>query len=102
MTQYFKVYLTSRTGKISKRIAKDKAEVMRILEQAKKEGFVSYTVSKRIKPKTDVTIGYGAFYKECKVTFVENLDIDWRVVGSNVVDWDKYQDAQKSKKGEER
>lgn len=102
MTSYFKVYLTSKTGKISKRIAKDKAEVMRILEQAKKEGFLSYTVSKRIKPKTDVAIGTGAFYKECSVRFVENLDIDWRVVGQNVVDWDKYQDAQKSKKGEVR
>lgn len=102
MTSYFKVYLTSKTGKVSKRIAKDKAEVMRILEQAKKEGFVSYTVSKRIKPKTDVVIGTGAFYRECKVRFVENLDIDWRVVGSNVVNWDKYQDAQKSKKGEDR
>lgn len=99
MTSYFKVYLTSKTGKVSKRIAKDKAEVMRILEQAKKEGFVSYTVSKRIKPKTDVAIGTGAFYKECKVRFVENLDIDWRVVGQNVVDWDKYK---KAKEGENR
>ena len=102
MTSYFKVYLTSKTGKISKRIAKDKTEVMRILEQAKKEGFVSYTVSKRIKPKTDVAIGTGAFYKECTVRFVESLDIDWRVVGQNVVNWDKYQNAQKSKKGEGR
>lgn len=93
MTQYFKVYLTSRTGKISKRIAKDKAEVMEILKKAKKEGFLSYTVSKRIKPKTDVAIGYGAFYKECKVRFVENLEVDWRVVGQNVVDWNKYKKA---------
>ncbi len=31
MTSYFKVYLTSKKGKISKRIAKDKAEVMIIL-----------------------------------------------------------------------
>lgn len=99
MTQYFKIYLTSRTGKISKRIAKDKAEVMEILKKAKKEGFLSYTVSKRIKPKTDVAIGYGAFYKECKVTFVDRLDIDWRVVGQNVVDWDKYK---KAKEDEER
>lgn len=99
MTSYFKVYLTSKKGKISKRIAKDKAEVMRILEQAKKEGFLSYTVSKRIKPKTDVAIGTGAFYKECTVRFVENLDIDWRIVGGNVVNWDKYK---KAKEGEER
>ena len=99
MTNYFKVYLTSKTGKVSKRIAKDKAEVMEILKQAKKEGFIDYSVVKRIKPKTDIAIGYGAFYKECKVTFVDRLDVDWRVVGENVVDWNKYK---KAKEGEER
>lgn len=99
MTNYFKVYLTSKTGKVSKRIAKDKAEVMEILKQARKEGFIDYSVVKRIKPKTDIAIGYGAFYKECKVTFVDRLDVDWRVVGQNVVDWDKYK---KAKEGEER
>lgn len=99
MTSYFKVYLTSKNRKVSKRIAKDKTEVMRILEQAKKEGFLSYTVSKRIKPKTDVAIGAGAFYRECSVKFVEDLEVDWRVVGQNVVDWDKYK---KAKGGEEK
>ena len=99
MTNYFKVYLTSKTGKVSKRIAKDKAEVMEILKQARKEGFIDYSVVKRIKPKTDIAIGYGAFYKECKVTFVDRLDVDWRVVGENVVDWNKYK---KAKEGEER
>ena len=39
MTQYFKVYLTSKTGKISKRTAKDKAKVMEILKKAKKKAF---------------------------------------------------------------
>ena len=99
MTNYFKVYLTSKTGKVSKRIAKDKAEVMEILKQAKKEGFTDYSVVKRIKPRTDIAIGYGAFYKECKVTFVDRLDVDWRVVGQNVVDWDKFK---KQLEGEER
>ena len=99
MTSYFKVYLTSKKGKISKRIAKDKAEVMRILEQAKKEGFLSYTVSKRIKPKTDVVIGTGAFFRECKVRFVENLDVDWRVVGQNVVNWDIYKNSKRNQEG---
>ena len=99
MTQYFKVYLTSRTGKISKRTAKDKAEVMEILKKAKKEGFLEYSVIKRIKPNTDIPIGSGAFYKECKVTFVDRLEVDWRVVGQNVVDWDKFK---KQLEGEER
>ena len=98
MTNYFKVYLGSKKG-ITKRIAKTKAEVLEILEQAKKEGFIDYTVIKRIKPNTDVPIGHGMFYKECKVSFVESLDTDWRIVGANVVDWDKYK---KAKEGEER
>ena len=99
MTQYFKVYLTSKTGKISKRIAKDKAEVMEILKKAKKEGFSEYSVAKRIKPNTDIPIGAGTFYTECRVTFVENLEVDWRVVGHNVVDWDKFK---KHIEGEEK
>ena len=93
MTNYFKVYLTSKTGKISKRIAKDKTEVIEILKQARKEGFIDYSVVKRIKPKTDIPIGSGTFYTECRVTFVENLEVDWRVVGQNVVNWDKYKKA---------
>ena len=99
MTQYFKVYLTSKTGKISKRTAKDKTEVMEILKKAKKEGFLEYSVVKRIKPNTDIPIGSGTFYTECRVTFVENLEVDWRVVGQNVVNWDKFK---KHLEGEER
>lgn len=98
MTNYFKVYLGSKKG-ITKRIAKTKAEVMKILEQAKKEGFKNYIVIKRIKPNTDITIGQGSFTRECKVSFIEDLDTDWRIVGANVVDWDKYK---KAKEGEER
>lgn len=98
MTNYFKVYLGSRKG-ITKKIAKTKAEVMEILEQAKKEGYINYTVIKRIKPNTDVPIGQGNFIKECKVSYVDGLDTDWRIVGANVVDWDKYK---KAKEGEER
>ena len=99
MTQYFKVYLTSKTGKTSKRIAKDKAKVMEILKKAKKEGFLEYSVVKRIKPNTDIPIGSGTFYTECRLTFVENLEVDWRVVGQNVVNWDKFK---KYLEGEER
>ena len=46
-----------------------------------------------MKPNTDIPIGSGTFYTECRVTFVENLEVDWRVVGQNVVDWDKYKKA---------
>ena len=98
MTNYFKVYLKSKRG-TQKVIAKNKAEVIKILNQANKEGFVSYLIIKRIKPNTDVPIARGDFSKECKVVYVDGLDTDWRVVGANVVNWDKYK---KAKEDEER
>lgn len=98
MTNYFKVYLTSKNGRI-KVIAKNKAQVINILNQANKEGFMSYLIIKRIKPSTDVPIARGDFSKECKVVYVDGLDTDWRVVGANVVNWDKYK---KAKEDEER
>ncbi len=97
MTNYFKVYLGSKNG-ITKKIAKNKAEVMEILEQSKKEGYMNYTVIKRIKPNTDVPIGYGSFTKECKVSFVDNLETDWRVVGTNVVDYKKYKEIEEEER----
>lgn len=98
MTNYFKVYLTSKKSRQCV-IAKNKAEVINILNQANKEGFMSYLIIKRIKPSTDVPITRGNFSKECKVVYVDGLDTDWRVVGANVVNWDKYK---KAKEGEER
>lgn len=98
MTNYFKVYLTSKKSRQCV-IAKNKAEVINILNQANKEGFMSYLIIKRIKPNTDVPIARGDFSKECKVVYVDGLDTDWRVVGANVVDWDKYK---KAKEDEER
>lgn len=98
MTNYFKVYLKGNKG-YQKVIAKNKAEVIKILNQAKKEGYMSYLIIKRIKPSTDVPIERGDFSKECKVVYVDGLDIDWRVVGANVVNWDKYK---KAKEDEER
>ena len=98
MTNYFKVYLTSKKSRQCI-IVKNKAEVIKILNQANKEGFMSYLIIKRIKPSTDVPIARGDFSKECKVVYVEGLDTDWRIVGANVVDWNKYK---KAKGDEER
>lgn len=98
MTNYFKVYLTSKKSRQCM-IAKNKAQVINILNNANKEGFMSYLIIKRIKPSTDVPIARGDFSKECKVVYVDGLDTDWRVVGANVVDWDK---CKKAKEGEER
>lgn len=98
MTNYFKVYLTSKKSRQCI-IAKNKAQVINILNQANKEGYMSYLIIKRIKPNTDVPIARGDFSKECKVVYVDGLDTDWRVVGANVVNWDKYK---KAKEDEER
>ena len=61
--------------------------------------FIYFYIIKRIKPSTDVPIARGDFSKECKVVYVDGLDTDWRVVGANVVNWDKYK---KAKEDEER
>ena len=98
MTNYFKIYLTSTKGRQCV-VAKNKAGVINVLNNANKEGFISYLIIKRIKPSTDVPIARGDFSKECKVTYVDGLDTDWRIVGANVVNWDKYK---KAKEGEER
>ena len=98
MTNYFKVYLTSKKSRQCI-IAKNKAEVIRILNQANKEGFMSYLIIKRIKPNTDVPIARGNFSKECKVVYVDGLDTDGRIVGANGMNWDKYK---KAKEDEER
>ena len=97
MTNYFKVYLTSKNGRI-KVIAKNKAEVIKILNQAQKEGYMSYLIIKRIKPPTDVTIARGNFSKECKVVYVDELDTDWRVVGANVVNYSKYKENEEEER----
>lgn len=97
MTNYFKVYLTSTKGRQCV-VARNKAGVINVLNNANKEGFISYLIIKRIKD-TDIPIARGNFSKECKVTYVDGLDTDWRIVGANVVDWDKYK---KAKEGEER
>ena len=97
MTNYFKVYLTSKNGR-QKVIAKNKAEVIKILNQAQKEEYMSYLIIKRIKPSTDVSIARGNFSKECKVTYVDGLDTDWRVVGANVVNYSKYKENEEEER----
>ena len=96
-TNYFKVYLTSKKSRQCV-IAKNKAEVLKILNQANKDGFMSYLIIKRIKPSTDVPIARGNFSKECKVTYVEGLDTDWRVVGANVVNYSRYKENEEEER----
>ena len=97
MTNYFKVYLTSKKSRQCV-IAKNKAQVINILNQENKEGFMSYLIIKRIKPSTDIPIARGDFSKECKVTYVDGLDTDWRVVGANVVNYSKYKENEEEER----
>lgn len=97
MTNYFKIYLTSTKGKQCV-VARNKAGVLNVLNNAQREGFRSYLIIKRVKD-TDIPIARGDFSKECKVKYVDELDTDWRIVGANLVDWDKYK---KAKEDEER
>ena len=57
MTNYFKVYLTSTKGRQCV-VARNKAGVINVLNNANKEGFISYLIIKRIKD-TDVPIARG-------------------------------------------
>ena len=97
MTNYYKVYLTSTKGRQCV-VAKNKAGVINVLNNAVKEHYLSYIIIKCIKG-TDIPISRGNLYKECKVKYVDGLDTDWRIVGNMVVNWDKYK---KEKEGEER
>lgn len=98
MINYFKVYLTSTKGRQCV-VAKNKIGVINVLNNAIKEHYLSYLIIKCIEGNTDIPIARGNLYKECKVKYVEGLDTDWRIVGANVVNWDKYK---KAKEGEER
>ena len=98
MTNYFKIYLTGRKGR-EEYVLKKKEDVIELIQKANKAGYISYLIIKRIKQGTDVLIARGNFSKECKVVYVDGLDIDWRIVGANVVNWDKYK---KVKEDEER
>lgn len=99
MTNYFKVYIKPKDKGYKKIIVKSSDEVRSVLQEAQKRNFEKYLVIKRIKQSTDIPVAQGLFSKECKVVYVDGLDIDWRVVGDNVVDFDKYK---KAKEGEER
>ena len=96
MTNYFKVYLISTKGRQCV-VAKNKAGVINVLNNAIKEHYLSYLIVKCIKG-TDIPIARGNLYKECKVKYVEGLDTDWRIVGANVVNYSKYKENEEEER----
>ena len=102
MTNYFKVYLKSRKGRMIKEIAKTPEEVIKILKRGKKMHYEKYYVIKRVKNRADVPMASGYFSDECQVVEVEDLNVDYRIVGHNVVIYDKYIQAKKERQENER
>ena len=92
MNKFFKVYLKEKDKGWKRKDIKTSSEVKEILRKAQEDGYERYLIVKRIEQQTDIPIAHGFFSKECKVVEVDNLDVDWRVVGTNVVLWDKYKE----------
>lgn len=99
MTNYFKVYLKPLDGGWERTDVKTSKEVRKILQRGLNDDYERFLVIKSLENRADVIIAGGCYSKKCKVVYVDGLDTDWRIVGANVVDWDKYK---KFKEGEER
>jgi hypothetical protein len=98
MTNYFKVYIETKGKKRRCAKVKTSKEVLKLLNIAQSRGYEKYSVVKRIKQSTDVPIAMGKpFLKECKIVYVDGLDVDWRVVGNRVVNYDKYKEMEEGR-----
>lgn len=98
MTNYYIVRVKPRKSSWKIKKVKTAEEAQEILKKAKSLHYERYTVSKRLKnPSTDVPLVSGYFSDECQVVEVEDLEVDYRIVGQNVVIYDKYIKAQKEK-----
>lgn len=97
MTNYFKIYLKPRKGNWRKEVAKTPEEVRKILQKASLMNYERYSIVKRLKGRTDMPIANGYFSEKCQVVEVDNLETDYRVVGQNVVIYDRYMQSQKEK-----
>lgn len=95
MTNYFKVYITNfDNGKTGKVVVKTSQEVREIIGRLKNG---KYQVVKRIKESTDVPVALGTVHNGVRRVLSDQLDVDFRVVGNNVVDYMRYKKAQEEK-----
>ena len=97
MTNYFKVYLEGKNG-TTKYVLKKSEDVKKLLNEANQKDYYGYTVIKRLKQSTDIPVATGTFNRGHEPIKVNGLDTDWRIVGNNVVNWDRYKKSQ----GDER
>lgn len=81
MTNYFKVYITGK-NKIKKYTKiKQLDDVIDILNRAKQDGCISYSIIKRTKQGTDISLISGNFEKELDVESIKGkLNVDIRIV----------------------
>ena len=81
MTNYFKVYITGK-NKIKKYTKiKQLDDVIDILNSAKQDGCISYSIIKRTKQGTDISLISGNFEKELDVESIKGkLNVDIRIV----------------------
>lgn len=100
MTNYFVVKVKPKKGSWKVKKVKKVEEALKILERAKMLHYERYAIIKNLKnPPTDVPLASGYFSDECKVVEVEDLDVDYRIVGHQVVIYDQY--IKSKKKGQE-
>ena len=97
MKNYFKVYLRQKSQGWERIDIRTPSKVEELLEWAKKDGYERYLVVKTIEQQTDIILMHGFFWKECNVIKVDRLKQDWRVVGKNVVLWDKYKEREEER-----
>jgi len=84
MTNYYKLYITSSKGNTSKSKYKWSSEVRKEIRQIK-DG--SYIVIKRIKGNADIPVGRGYWNGKELIICDDRLDVDYRVVGANVIEY---------------
>lgn len=96
MTNFFKVYITGKNKIKRYKNIKHPEDVMKLLNIAKQEGCISYSIVKRTKQGTDIPILSGIFAKDFDTDYIEEkLNTDIRIIknkfgGTSVVDWKSY------------
>lgn len=91
MTNYFKVYITGKNKIVKYTRIKRPEDVIEILNRAKQAGCISYSIIKRTKQGTDVSLLSGDLKKELDVESIKGeLNVDIRIVtneygGKNLV-----------------
>lgn len=101
MTNYFRVYIRTRTYKIKNIKVKKPEQVLKIINAAKQRGCISYMIQKYIKPNTEAVIAQGELQTDKEIEIPE-LYADWRIIDGRVVDWSKYPHCMKKNRGDER